>query len=159
MKREDFKKISEYLWEIPKTFRKDMLVPARVYASESMLEDMMRDQTLEQLVNTSTLPGVQKYVMVMPDGHEGYGAAIGNVFGTDAETGIISPGAVGYDQGCGIRILISNLTAEDVKPKLDALATDIQKEVPSGLGRGRQLKFALPQIDRILEGGSKFLVG
>lgn len=158
MTKKDFKKINEYLWEIPQTFRTDMRVPARVYASEKMLEDMLRDKTIEQLINTATLPGVEGYAMVMPDGHEGYGASIGDVFATNSEYGAISPGAVGYDQGCGMRLLTSQLKEEDMKPYLDKVATEIQKEVPSGLGRGRQLKFDIPQMNRILEGGSKYLV-
>lgn len=158
MQKVDFKRLSEYVWEVPKSFRQDMRVPARVYASEKMLEDMLRDQTIEQLINTATLPGVEGYVMVMPDGHEGYGASIGDVFATNSEYGAISPGAVGYDQGCGMRLFTSQLKAEDMKPHLDKLATEIQKEVPSGLGKGRQLKFDIPAMNKILEGGSKYLV-
>lgn len=157
MKKSDFQKISDYLWEVPQTFRGDMKVPARVYVTEKMLDDSFRDESLEQLVNLTTLPGIQKYSIGMPDLHEGYGSPIGGVAAIDAETGIISPGMVGYDQNCGMRLLRSDLTMEDIKLKLDVLATEIQKEVPSGLGKGRQLKFDIPQMNRILEGGSKYL--
>lgn len=158
MKISDFRKINNYIWELPKSFRKDMWVPARVYATERMLLDMLRDKTAEQLVNGSTLPGLVGHTMVMPDGHEGYGVPIGFVGATDAEEGVISPGTVGFDQNCGMRLLTSQLAAEEIRPKLDAVATEIQKEVPSGLGRGRQLKFGIPEMNRILEGGSKYLV-
>lgn len=158
MTKQDFKKITDYLWEIPQSFRNDMKVPARVYMTDRMLEDSFKDTSFEQLVNLSTLPGIQKYSLGMPDLHEGYGSPIGGVVAIDAQTGIISPGMVGYDQNCGMRLLISQLTAEDVKPKLDELATEIQRQVPSGLGKGRQLKFKTPEMDKILENGSKYLV-
>ncbi len=158
MNKHDFKKINEYIWELPKSFRRDMRVPARAYASEKMLEDMFQDKTLEQLVNASALPGLVKYVIVMPDGHQGYGVPIGFVGAIDAEEGVISPGTVGFDQNCGMRLLTSRLSADEIRPKLDAVATEIQKEVPSGLGRGRQLKFDIPAMNRILEGGSKYIV-
>lgn len=136
-----------------------MRVPARVYASEKMLEDMFGDRTLEQLVNGSTLPGLLRYTMVMADGHEGYGVPIGFVGATDAEEGVISPGTVGFDQNCGMRLLTSTITADEIRPKLDAVATEIQKKVPSGLGRGRQLKFGISEMNRILEGGSRYVAG
>ncbi len=158
MQKSNFVKITDYLWEIPQSFRQDMRVPARLYISEKMLVDAFRDESVEQLVNLATLPGIQKFSIGMPDLHEGYGSPIGGVAAIDAQTGIISPGMVGYDQNCGMRLLVSQLTADDLQSKLDALATEIQKEVPSGLGRGRQLKFDISQMNRILEGGSKYFV-
>lgn len=158
MKKSDFQKINDYVWEVPRGFRGDMKVPARVYVTEKMLENSFRDESLEQLVNLTTLPGIQRYSIGMPDLHEGYGSPIGGVAAIDAEIGIISPGMVGYDQNCGMRLLRSDLTVEQIKPKLNVLAIEIQKEVPSGLGRGRQLKFDIPQMNRILEGGSQYLI-
>ncbi|MEK7510291.1 MAG: RtcB family protein [Patescibacteria group bacterium] len=158
MEKIDFIKISDHLWEIPKTFRADMRVPTRVYVSEKMLEESFRDESLQQLVNLTTLPGIQQYSIGMPDLHEGYGSPIGGVAAIDAEEGIISPGVIGYDINCGMRLLTSGFTADHIKSKLDAVATEIQKEVPSGLGKGRQLKFDIVQMNRILEGGSKYLV-
>lgn len=160
MRKGDFQKITDCLWEIPKSFRKDMQVPARVYETEKMLEDSFRDGSFAQLVNLTTLPGIQKYSIGMPDLHEGYGSPIGGIVATDeSEDGIISPGVVGYDQGCGMRILASQLLVEDLsKETLDTLATEIQKEVPSGLGRGRQLKFDIPTMNRILEGGATYMI-
>ncbi|MCH7604471.1 RtcB family protein [Patescibacteria group bacterium] len=158
MQKSDFTKISEYIWQVPKSFRQDMRVPMRVYVSEKMLDDSFRDESLEQLVNLTTLPGIQQYSIGMPDIHEGYGSPIGGVAAIDAAEGIISPGMVGYDQNCGMRLMISQLTVKDIQSKLDAVATEIQKQVPSGLGRGRQLKFDIPAMDRILEGGSAHMV-
>ncbi len=98
--KKDFRKISDYLWEVPADFRPEMRVPARVYADEALLEDALGDRSIEQLVNTATLPGVVKYAMVMPDCHEGYGFPIGGVTATRLPHGIISPGGVGYDINC-----------------------------------------------------------
>jgi tRNA-splicing ligase RtcB len=100
MNKQDFKKINEYLWEIPQSFRHDMRVPARLYASEELLEATLRDRSLEQLVNTSTLPGIVKHALAMPDIHQGYGFPIGGVVATELPHGVISPGGVGYDINC-----------------------------------------------------------
>jgi len=161
MEKADFTRINDYVWEIPKNFRKDMRVPARVYVTEKMLEESFKDTSLEQIVNLATLPGVQKYSIGMPDIHEGYGSPIGGVVAFDEglEEAIISPGICGYDINCGMRLLTSQLRADEIGPKLDALASEIQKEVPSGLGRGRQLKFDIPAMNGVLEGGSAYIVG
>ncbi len=156
--KKDFRKINNYLWEIPKSFRGDMRVPARVYVSEEMLEDCLRDESIPQLINTSALPGVVNYVMAMPDMHEGYGFPIGGVAATDVENGVISPGGVGFDINCGMRVLKSEHSEKEIKPYLEKLAAEIQKEVPSGLGRGRQVKLDISQINKILEEGVPKLV-
>lgn len=166
LKKENLIKINNWLWEIPKSFRSDMRVPARIYASEKMLEQIFRDRSLEQLVNLTTLPGIEKYAIVMPDCHEGYGSPIGGVFATRVEDGIISPGAVGYDENCGVRLLKSNISADEINPpaggaaggKLDNLATEIQKNVPSGLGRGRKIKLSVGELDKILGNGAQELI-
>jgi len=158
MRKEDFIKINNYLWEIPKSFRPDMRVPARIYVSEKMLEDCFRDESITQLINTTTLPGVVKYAIAMPDIHEGYGICIGGVVATKYPDGVISPGGVGMDENCGVRLLKSEYTEKEIRPYLEKLATEIQKEVPSGLGRGRQIKLSIEQINRILEGGVPYLV-
>ncbi len=156
--KKDFKKINDYLWEIPKSFRADMRVPARVYASEKMLEDIFRDRSLGQLVNLCCLPGIQKYALAMPDCHEGYASPIGGVAAIRISDGVISPGVCGYDINCGMKLLKSEYSEEEVKPHLEKLATEIQKEVPSGLGKGRQIKLDISAIDQILEGGAQRLV-
>lgn len=158
MKKEDFKKISDWLWEIPRSFRSDMRVPARAYISEKMLDDIFRDRSISQLVNISTLPGIVNYSLAMPDMHEGYGFPIGGVAAMDLKTGVISPGGVGYDINCGMRLLKSDFLEKDIKPYLEDLATEIQKEVPSGLGRGRKIKINLSSINKILENGAKVLI-
>ena len=156
--KKDFTKINNYLWEIPKSFRQDMRVPARAYVSEKMIEEAFKDRSLNQLVNVATLPGIVNYSMAMPDMHEGYGFPIGGVAAIDAKNGVISPGGVGYDINCGMRLLKSQYLEKDIIPYLDKLATEIQKEVPSGLGRGRQVKIDISSLNKVLEGGSQRLV-
>ncbi len=156
MQKEDFKKINDYLWEYSKTGK--MQAPARIYISEEMLDEVFKDKSVEQLINTAYLPGIINYSVAMPDIHEGYGFPIGGVAAIDKETGVISPGGVGYDINCGMKLLKSELSEEDIKPYLDKLATEIQKEVPSGLGRGRQIKLSIDNLDKILKGGAKKLV-
>ena len=156
--QKDLRKISDYLWEIPKSFREDMQVPARIYASEKMLQDSFKDRTLSQLLNVATLPGIQKYALVMPDAHEGYASPIGGVAAIKVEGGVISPGMQGYDINCGIRLLKSEYLEKEIKLSLDKLATEIQKEVPSGLGRGRKIKLGLQDLNKILEGGAQQMV-
>jgi tRNA-splicing ligase RtcB len=156
--KRDFKKISDWLWEISKTFRADMRVPARAYVTEKILEESFKDRSLEQLVNVATLPGIVKYSMAMPDIHEGYGFPIGGVAAMRTTDGVISPGGVGYDINCGMRLLKSEYSEKDIKPYLESLAIEIQKEVPSGLGRGRQIKLDVASINKILEKGAQSLV-
>ena len=158
MRKENFIKINNWLWELPKSFRKDMKVPARIYMSEKMLESTFRDKSLYQLVNTTTLPGIVKYALAMPDCHEGYGFEIGGVAATEFPGGVISPGGIGFDQNCGCRLLKSEITYKEIESHLDELAIEIQKEVPSGLGKGRNIKLSIEQINKILEGGVPKLV-
>jgi len=155
--KKDFRKISDCLWEIPKSFRADMKVPARAYVSERMLEESFKDRSIEQLVNVSTLPGIQKYALAMPDMHEGYASPIGGVAAIRISDGVISPGVCGYDINCGMRLLKSEHTEKDIKPYLNRLATEIQSQIPSGLGRGRKIKLSIEQIDKILEQGTHIL--
>lgn len=153
-----FIKINDWLWEVPKSFRSDMRVPARIYASEKILEEALKDRSLEQLINVSTLPGIQKYALAMPDIHEGYGFPIGGVATTKYPDGAISPGGVGYDIACSVRLLKSEYTQKELQPFLEKLANEIQKEVPSGLGKGRQAKLNSNQLNKILKDGVPYLV-
>jgi len=157
MKKEDFTKINEWLWEIPESFREDMRVPARIYASKEIL-DSTEEEALTQLINSTTLPGIVKYAIAMPDIHSGYGPPIGGVGAMKLPGGVISPGFVGYDENCGCRLLLSDYTEKEIQPYLENLATEIQKQVPSGLGRGRGTKLSIGQINKILEGGVPELV-
>lgn len=156
--KKEFKKISDWLWEIPENFRQGMRVPGRIYVSEKMLEQVLRDRSVEQLLNVATLPGIVNYSIAMADAHEGYGFPIGGVAAMRMTDGVISPGGVGYDINCGMRVLKSSYQERDIRPYLEKLAAEIQKEVPSGLGRGRQMKLSNTEIEEVLEGGAKKLV-
>jgi tRNA-splicing ligase RtcB len=153
MDKKDFIKINDYLWEIPKSFRGDMRAPARIYVDDTLLEETFKDRSIEQLVNTATLPGIQKYALSMPDIHEGYGFPIGGVCALSVEDGVVSPGGVGYDINCGVRLLRSDLSFEELKHHLEKLANQIQKDVPSGLGRGGKIKLHDRDLDQILNKG------
>src|SRR3989344_7913209 len=138
--KSSIKKINDYTWKIPKSYRSDMRVPALVYATESMLDEILRDRSLEHLVNVATLPGIKKAAIVMPDAHEGYGFPIGGVAATSYPDGVISPGGIGYDINCGVRLLRTELNFEDVKNNLEKLAGELFSEIPSGVGRGGKIK-------------------
>jgi tRNA-splicing ligase RtcB (3'-phosphate/5'-hydroxy nucleic acid ligase) len=155
MDKRNLEKIHDHLWEIPKSFRPDMRVPARVYASEAMLDSIVRDRSLDQLVNVATLPGIHKYAIAMPDVHEGYGFPIGGVAAIDARDGVVSPGGIGYDINCGVRLLRSQKTFNDLEPVVARLAHSIAREVPSGVGRGGSVKLKGPDLDLILRDGAK----
>lgn len=157
MDKNNFIKINDFLWEIPKDFRKDMRVPARIYASEKILKEIEPD-ALEQVVNTACLPGIVNYSLAMPDIHTGYGFVIGGVAAMDLKDGVVSPGGVGYDINCGMKLLKSDCTEKEIRPHLEKLATEIQKEVPSGLGKGRQIKLSAGDVEKILEGGAQRIV-
>ena len=158
MKRSDLKKISDYIWQIPKTYRKDMRVDARFFASDSMLDEILRDKSLDQLVNVSTLPGISRFALAMPDMHEGYGFPVGGVAGFLADTGIISPGGIGYDINCGVRLLASDMSFDDVKDRLHEIAREIFRQVPSGVGRGGRLRLKGQEMDKVLENGAHYMV-
>ena len=156
--KQDFKKIEEYVYEIPKSYRPDMRVPARLYADEELLEATLGDRSLRQLVNTATLPGVVKYTLAMPDIHQGYGPPIGGVIPSKTSTGVISPGAVGYDINCGVRLLRSNILAEEVKPIMDEIVNALFRGVPSGVGRSGDIRLSHRDTDDVLERGSAWAV-
>src|SRR5690348_1441936 len=133
VQKKDLIKINDYTYEIPTSYRPDMLVPARVYVSQAMLDDLFEDKSLLQLVNMTTLPGIQQYAYGMPDIHQGYGFPIGGVLASALdENGVISPGGIGYDINCGVRLLNVNISAAELKPHLATLATRIFEKVPSG---------------------------
>lgn len=127
------KKIAEGIWEVPPTAKDGMLVPARIYATDALFKEMDRG-VFEQVTNVACLPGIQKYAICMPDGHWGYGFPIGGVAAMDTETGVISPGGIGFDINCGMRLLRTNLTEAEVKPKLRDLVDRLFNAVPCGVG-------------------------
>ncbi|MGB5359481.1 MAG: RtcB family protein, partial [Eudoraea sp.] len=138
----DIHKIEDFLWEIPKAFRPNMRVPARVLASEALLDAIMEDRSLVQLVNVASLPGIKGASLVMPDVHEGYGFPIGGVAATLHPDGAISPGGIGYDINCGVRLLTSDQKIADIKDKLEMLSKELYAQVPSGMGKGGQIKLS-----------------
>ncbi len=147
-------KVREYVWEMPQ--EGEMRVPARVLASETLLEEIKQDKTLEQLRNTTHLPGIQKYAICMPDGHQGYGFPVGGVAGLDTENGCISPGAVGYDINCGVRMMRTNMTYDEIKGHEQELVDSLFANVPTGLGGGGVIDNA--PVDEILERGVEWAV-
>ncbi len=154
MRKQDFNRLSEFVWEVPQDFREDMRVPARLYASEPLLEAALDDASVEQLINTTTLPGVVRHALAMPDIHQGYGFPIGGVLASRTSDGIISPGGVGYDINCGVRVLASNITHEAIKPYLSDLGTVLYKNCPSGVGKGGNIKLNDKQFRQLLHEGS-----
>lgn len=154
----NFTKITDFLWEIPKSYRHDMRVPARVYATENMLNAMLTDDCILQLINVSTLPGIKSYALAMPDAHEGYGFPVGGVAAFDIEEGIISPGGIGYDINCGVRLLASQSTFSIIQDHLPELSRRIFHEVPSGVGRAGPLKLKGADLDKVLEKGARSMV-
>jgi len=155
MDKKNLERVSDQVWQIPKSYRHDMRVPARLYASEGMLDSILHDRSVEQLVNVATLPGIRKYAIAMPDVHEGYGFPIGGIAAVDPDEGVISPGGIGYDINCGVRLLRSKKMLADVKPVLEKLARSIFREVPSGVGKGGNLKVKGGDLDHILRNGAK----
>jgi tRNA-splicing ligase RtcB len=150
------RKIREHVWEIPK--EGDMRVPARVFASESLLEEIAEDKTLQQLRNATHLPGIKKYAICMPDGHQGYGFPVGGVAGIDAEDGCISPGAIGYDINCGVRMVKTNLTYDDLSGREEELVDALFEAIPSGLGGGGVIEGDHGELDAALERGVEWCV-
>ncbi|MGI8773878.1 MAG: RtcB family protein [Actinomycetota bacterium] len=153
--------IEEFLWEIPKGYVDGMNVPGRVFASEALFRKAQEDKAIEQVANVATLPGIVGAALAMPDIHWGYGFPIGGVAATDADGGgAISPGGVGFDIGCGVRLLRTDLEwAADVKPQARALINMLGKRVPRGVGGKGRLPVAREDIDRVLTEGVRFPLG
>ncbi|HDI75103.1 MAG: RNA-splicing ligase RtcB [Thermoprotei archaeon] len=146
-------KIGEYVWEIPKTFRPGMRVPGRIFADDYLLSKMKSDLTLIQCANVAHLPGIYKYAIALPDAHQGYGFPIGGVAAIDAEEGVISPGGVGYDINCGVRLVRTDLTEKDVRPVLKELIDTIFSLVPSGVGVRGRIRLSISELDNVLSEG------
>lgn len=156
MKPEDFKRLTPYLYEIPASHRPDMRVPARFYADAELLELALEDKSLDQLANSATLPGIVAYALAMPDIHQGYGFPIGGVVATRVPDGVISPGGVGYDINCGVRLLGTRLSQQDVEPYLDELATQLQRNAPHGVGRGGEFRLNRKQVEEVVRKGARW---
>jgi tRNA-splicing ligase RtcB (3'-phosphate/5'-hydroxy nucleic acid ligase) len=152
----DFHKISDFEWEIPTTFRHDMRVPVRVFATRRLLEAALGDRSIEQAINSATLPGLAGPVVVMPDVHQGYGFPIGGVAATSYPEGVISPGGIGYDINCGVRLLASSIPFEEAQPFIDELATTLDHYCPSGVGTKGGLSLSGSELDEVCRTGSRW---
>ncbi len=154
VQQNDFEQLTDTLWEVPATFRHDMNVPARLFTSAEMLPSVLSDKTGEQLVNMATLPGVVGWAAAMPDAHQGYGFCIGGVLATRLPDGVISPGGVGYDINCGVRMMRSDLEQEQVAPYMAELMDAINANCPSGVGKGGSIRVKDRDLDRLLVDGA-----
>ena len=152
------KKIGKMKYQIEPDSSRGMRVPVTIYADEKLLEKMMSDRTIQQAINVSTIPGIQGSSIVLPDGHEGYGFPVGGVAAMDAKEGMISPGGVGYDINCGVRLLRTNLNENDVRPKLKELISDLFNSIPSGVGSKGAIKLSPSQLDEVLVKGVPWAV-
>ncbi len=153
------KEIEPYLYEIPRSWRQDMRVPARFFATPRLLKAVQNDRSLEQLVNTTTLPGIVSHAIAMPDIHQGYGFPIGGVVATEGEKGVVSPGGVGYDINCGVRALVTPWKRQEISSRLEAVVDQMYRDVPAGFGRGSGKKLSDAEMEKVLENGAQELVG
>lgn len=151
-------KIDEYRWRIPQSYKAGMRVPGLIYADKDMLQHIRDENALEQVANVAFLPGIVRYSMAMPDIHWGYGFPIGGVAATRVDDGVVSPGGVGFDINCGVRLLRTNLTQEEVKPRLKELVDAMFNNVPSGLGSKGKIRLRSGEIDQVLVKGSRWAV-
>jgi len=152
-------KIDNFRWEIPKTYKPGMRVPGLVFADEAMITSIQEDQSLEQVANVAFLPGIVGKSLAMPDIHWGYGFPIGGVAATRVNDGVVSPGGVGFDINCGVRLLRTSLTERDVRPKIERLLANLFTNVPSGLGSEGKIRLKGNQIDSLLRDGAAWAVG
>ena len=155
----DIKKVSDNVYEIPQETQQCMTVPVTIYASDALVQKMKQDATFKQATNAACLPGIYKHSIVLPDGHQGYGFPIGGVAATDYENGVISPGGVGYDINCGVRVLRTNLDEKDVRPKVRQLIDQLFADIPTGVGKQGKINLRSHSgVDEVLRDGSKWAV-
>ncbi|HSV95515.1 MAG TPA: RtcB family protein [Spirochaetota bacterium] len=158
MKPEQLQNISEYCYEIPKSARKGMRVPARIYANAELIRSM-DDAVFEQSVNVAMLPGIRKYALCMPDGHSGYGFPVGGVAAIDPEDGgVISPGGIGFDINCGIRLMATSLTLGEVREHIQPLVDRLFARVPSGVGAAGEIVLKGSKLDEAMVKGARWAV-
>jgi len=152
------RKIDDYRWEIPQNYKSGMRVPGLIYASEGMLEGLREERAPEQVANVAFLPGIVGRSLAMPDIHWGYGFPIGGVAATRVEDGVVSPGGVGYDINCGVRLLRTSLRHEEIRPKISQLVSDLFAHIPSGLGSSGKIKASKKELEEILTSGARWAV-
>ena len=148
----EIKRISDYIWEIPATEKEGMLVPARIYATEKLMREMDAG-VLDQVTNVACLPGIQKYAYCMPDGHLGYGFPIGGVAAFSKEDGVISPGGIGFDINCGMRLIRTDLTVSEVAPRIRERVNLMFEIVPAGVGSKGFVKLSVEEFKRVMACG------
>lgn len=153
----DLKRISETIWEIPQTYKEGMLVPARIYATEKLVKEM-DEGVVDQVTNVATLPGIFKYALCMPDGHWGYGFPIGGVAAMDLRSGVISPGGIGFDVNCGMRLVLTSLTYGEVKEHMRELVDRLFQRVPAGVGSSGFVKLSHDEFRELVEQGARWCV-
>ncbi len=159
LSRVPLEKVDDYVWRIPQSYKPGMRVPGIVLADDDLIKKMQTDRTLEQCSNVTHLPGIYKHAITLPDGHEGYGFPIGGVAATDYEEGVISPGGVGYDINCGVRLLTTNLTEKDLRPHLVQLVNSIFNNVPCGLGsRRKDFRVSAHELDQLVAEGVQWVI-
>jgi tRNA-splicing ligase RtcB (3'-phosphate/5'-hydroxy nucleic acid ligase) len=154
----ELRRIDDVLWELPADRGFGMRVPARVFADAELLEAISSDGSLDQLRNVATLPGVVDAVLAMPDVHQGYGFPVGGVAATAPPDGVVSPGGVGYDINCGVRLLVTPLDADELGQRREALVHELARAVPAGMGRDARSPLSEPSLDRVLAEGPRALV-
>jgi tRNA-splicing ligase RtcB len=151
-------KIDDYRWKIPENYKTGMRVPGLIYASKEMLDSVREEQTLEQVANVAFLPGILGYSLAMPDIHWGYGFPIGGVAAMDVKDGVVSPGGVGYDINCGVRLLRTSLSEAEVRPKIDHLINALFHNIPSGLGSEGKIKISQKDMNQLMVKGARWAV-
>jgi len=151
-------KIDDYRWKIPENYKTGMRVPGLIYANQEMLESIREEQTPEQVVNVAFLPGIIGFSFAMPDIHWGYGFPIGGVAAMDIEDGVISPGGVGYDINCGVRLLRTSLSETEVQPRINQLINELFLSVPSGLGSAGKIKISQKEMNQLIVEGAYWAV-
>ena len=152
-------RIDKHVWEIPKGSQPGMRVPGRIYADDALIEKMRSDATLQQCANVATLPGLYNWSITMPDGHEGYGFPIGGVAASDYDEGVVSPGGIGYDINCGVRLIRTNLAETEVRPLLPKLLDTMFTNVPSGLGsKGKVGRLSQGDLEKVTREGVEWAV-
>ncbi len=154
---ERFKKVEEGIWELPKTYRKGMKVPVRIVATEKILKEL-DDGAVDQAVNVAQLPGIVGASWMMPDAHWGYGFPVGGVAAFDLETGIISPGGIGFDINCGMRLLITNLSEKDIKPKISKLIDHLFSSIPIGVGASGSIRLNTSEFKEVMFKGASWAI-
>src|SRR5713101_6612653 len=143
--------VAPYLWRIPPDARPGMRVPALVVADEALISNIRREASLQQLANGATLPGIVKAALAMPDIHQGYGLPVGGVVATDAESGVVSPGAIGFDINCGVRLLATELSAGDVGDRLAELVEALFIAIPAGVGSHARVALERGELSAVME--------